>query len=316
MNSGGASSRVQDARAEDMDGTRTAETAHPESHPAVGDDSRVSPPPVPVGLWTRALWATRRVGRQVVGTATPIIVFMALWQGVALSGIMPKAFFPGFGAMFTAIAGEAADGILWTDIGSSLYRLIISVFVGAVIGTGIGLLMGAKKWAEVALVPLMNFGLATPGIALIPMAILWFGLTDLTIISILIYEVVLVTVLNTWTAVKSVDQRLIDAGRTMGCTGPEMFLRILLPGALAGMMAGYRMAFSRAWRILVAGEMLAGVAGGVGYRIFEAQQFFRADMVYGGILIIGIIGLLIERVVLRSLEMATIDRWGAVRELK
>ncbi|WP_224400989.1 ABC transporter permease [Pseudonocardia sp. ICBG1034] len=265
---------------------------------------------------TRIAWVTRTAGKQLVITSLPILVALALWQVVAVSGLVPEAFFPGLGAIFGAIGGMAADGTLWTDIGQSLYRLLVGVVIGSAIGTALGLLMGTRRLAERTLLPLMNFGLAVPGIALIPLAILWFGLTDTTIIVILVSEVMLVTMLNTWGAVRAVDQRLVDAGRTLGCRGMEMFTRVLLPGSLGGIIGGYRLGFSRAWRILVAGEMLAGVAGGLGYRVFEARQYFQADIVYAGILVIGIVGLMLERVVLRSLEAATVERWGTLREAR
>lgn len=267
-------------------------------------------------LGAKVTWLVSHGARQVFLVLAPIAAAMLIWQVVAMTGAFHRSLFPPLQDIFAAIGEMAARGTLWRDIFSSMQRLVISVGIGAIIGTSLGLAMGTKSWVERSLMPLMNFGLATPGIALIPLAILWFGLTQTTIVSILIVEVILVTMLNTWSAVKSVDQRLIDAARTMGTRGSELFRSVLLPGSMVGIIGGYRLAFSRAWRILVAGEMLAGVAGGLGYRIYEARQFFRSDMVYGGILIIGLIGLFLERVVLRSIEAATVERWGVVRELK
>lgn len=267
-------------------------------------------------LAEKAAWTTRSAAKQALITAIPVVIVLGIWQAIAMSGSMHPALFPGLEDIFAAMLELAERGVLWSDIARSGYRLAVSVAVGIVVGTSIGLAMGINRIVERMLVPLLNFGLATPGIAFIPLAILWFGLNDFTIISILIIEVVLVTMLNTWTSVKSVDQRLIDAARTMGVHGTELFYRVLLPGSLTGIIGGYRLAFSRSWRILVAGEMLAGVASGLGFRIFEARQLFRADIVYAGIIIIGILGLILERVVLRTLESATVERWGIVRELK
>lgn len=262
----------------------------------------------------RAVWVAQTAGRQVILTALPVMVVLAGWQALAMSPYAHPALIPPLQDIFTAMVRQAELGILWMDVRGSMVRLFISVGIGIPIGTFIGLTMGFSRWAERFFAPILNFGLATPGIALIPLAILWFGLTNMTIISILILESIWVTMLNTWTAVKSVDQRLMDAARTMGVRGFPLFLRVLLPGSLPGIIAGYRLAFSRAWRILVAGEMLAGVGDGLGFRIFEARQMFRADVVYGGILVIGFLGLLLERVILRTLEAVTVERWGMVRE--
>ena len=262
----------------------------------------------------KAVWLVLIGLRQAVLTAFPLIVVLLGWQLLAMSPWTHPALVPPLQDIGTALVGQAQSGELWTDISGSMGRLFVSVIVGIPIGTLIGLLMGSNKWAERFFAPILNFGLATPGIALIPLAILWFGLTNMTIVSILILETVWVTMLNTWTAVKGVETRLIDAALTMGVRGFPLFGRVLLPGSLAGIIAGYRLAFSRSWRILVAGEMLAGVGNGLGFRIFEARQMFQADVVYGGILVIGFLGLLLERVILRSLEVATVERWGMVRQ--
>src|SRR5439155_14380461 len=80
-------------------------------------------------------------------------------------------------------------------------------------------------------------------------------------------------------------------------------------------ITGYRQGFSRAWRILVAGEMLASIGTGIGFRIFEARAFLASDVMYAGVIVIGVLGFLLERVALRSLEIFTVQRWGMVREL-
>ena len=184
-----------------------------------------------------------------------------------------------------------------------------------IIGTVLGVLMGYFRLWERALVAPMNFLLAIPGTALFPLAMIWFGLTDFTIISILIYEVALTVMLNTWTGVKTVDMSLIRAGRAFGVSGLSMFRRVLIPAALPSIIAGYRQAFSRAWRILVVAEMLVSVSAGLGYRIYWAQEYFNSEVVFGSLFVVGIVGLLIERVFLRTLEMMTVERWGVVREL-
>jgi ABC-type nitrate/sulfonate/bicarbonate transport system permease component len=175
--------------------------------------------------------------------------------------------------------------------------------------------MGYFRLWERALVVPMNFLLAIPGTAMFPLAMIWFGLTDFTIISILIYEVALTVMLNTWTGVKTVDSALIRAGRAFGVSGFGLFWRVLIPAALPSIITGYRQAFSRAWRILVVAEMLVSVSAGLGYRIYWAQEYFNTDIVFGSLFVVGIVGLLLERVLLRTLEVMTVERWGTMREL-
>lgn len=251
----------------------------------------------------------------LLATVIPIVVIMLLWElAVRLSNV-PAAILPPLSNIFAAIFKMAYEGTLWGDIAATLLRLIKSCIAGMIVGTVLGILMGYFRLWERALVAPMNFLLAIPGTALFPLAMIWFGLTDFTIISILIYEVALTVMLNTWTGVKTVDLSLIRAGRAFGVSGLSLFWRVLIPAALPSIITGYRQAFSRAWRILVVAEMLVSVSAGLGYRIYWAQEYFNSEIVFGALFVVGVVGLLIERVFLRTLEMMTVERWGVVREL-
>jgi ABC-type nitrate/sulfonate/bicarbonate transport system permease component len=250
-----------------------------------------------------------------LSTIIPVVGIMLLWEVAVRLSHMPPAILPPLSNIFAAIAKMAYEGTLWTDIAATLGRLVKSCVAGMVVGTLLGVLMGYFRLWEKALIAPMNFLLAIPGTALFPLSMIWFGLTDLTIISILIYEVALTVMLNTWTGVKTVDLALIRAGRAFGVSGLALFSRVLIPAALPSIITGYRQAFSRAWRILVVAEMLVSVSAGLGYRIYWAQEYFNTDVVFGSLFVVGIVGLLIERVFLRTLEVMTVERWGIMRDL-
>jgi ABC-type nitrate/sulfonate/bicarbonate transport system permease component len=251
----------------------------------------------------------------VLATIIPIVCVMLLWELAVRLSHVPPAILPPLSSIFVAIWKMAVAGTLWTDIAATLGRLIKSAVIGMIAGTLLGVLMGYFRLWEKALVPPMNFLLAIPGTALFPLSMIWFGLTDLAIISILIYEVALTVMLNTWTGVKTVDLALIRAGRAFGASGFELFRRVLIPAALPSIITGYRQGFSRAWRILVVAEMLVSVSAGLGYRIYWAQEYFNSEVVFGSLFVVGIVGLLIERVFLRTLEVMTVERWGVMRDL-
>lgn len=251
----------------------------------------------------------------ILATIVPLVCIMLLWElAVRLSNV-PPAVLPPLSNIFAAIWKMAYEGTLVHDVAATLFRLIKSTVVGIIAGTFIGMLMGYFRLWERALVAPMNFLLAIPGTALFPLSMIWFGLTDTAIISILIYEVTLTVMLNTWTGAKTVDPALIRAGRAFGVSGFSMFRRVLIPAALPSIIAGYRQAFSRAWRILIVAEMLVSVAAGLGYRIYWAQEYFNSEIVFGSLFVVGIVGLLIERVFLRTLEVMTVERWGVMRDL-
>jgi ABC-type nitrate/sulfonate/bicarbonate transport system permease component len=258
----------------------------------------------------------RRAISNVLAVAIPIAMILVAWEVAVRLSSMPPAILPPLSEVVTAIYRLWARGLLWADIASTTYRLLLSVAVGIVVGTLFGMLMGYFRLWERALVAPMNFLLAIPGTALFPLSMIWFGFSELAVTSVLIFEVALTVMLNTWTGVKTVDIRLIQAGRAFGASGASLFWRVLLPAALPSIIAGYRLAFSRCWRILIVAEMLVSVNAGLGYRIYWAREYLQSDIVYGGLFVVGIVGLLIERVFLRTLEIATVQRWGVMRELR
>ena len=257
----------------------------------------------------------RRRASDLAYVLTPILVVAIVWEAVARFSGWPKMLFPPLEDIFRALWSMIVEGTLLRDLGATFARLAISVAVGAVVGTVVGALMGSVRAWERAFVGPINFLLAVPGTALFPLAMLWFGLSEGAILSILIYEVALTVTANTWTGVKSIDLSLIRAGRAFGANGAALFRRVLFPAALPAIITGYRLAFSRAWRILIVAEMLVSAAAGLGYRLYWARELFQTDVVYAGLLVVGTAGLLLERVLLRTLERITVERWGTVREL-
>lgn len=264
---------------------------------------------------TRTGGALMAASGSLASTIIPIAAIMLLWEVAVRLSHVPPAILPPLSDIFAAIWDMASTGTLWGDIAATLGRLVESAVAGMIIGTVIGVLMGYFRLWERALVSPMNFLLAIPGTALFPLSMIWFGLSDLAIVSILIYEVALTVMLNTWTGVKTVDLSLVRAGRAFGVSGFALFYRVLIPAALPSIITGYRQAFSRAWRILVVAEMLVSVSAGLGYRIYWAREYFNTDVVFGSLFVVGIVGLLIERVFLRTLEMMTVERWGVMRSL-
>ena len=278
--------------------------ARPES--GAGAGKRLGPP-----NWSVVL---RNSGKALFQMAAPLVGLLILWELLAHSGTLHPVLFPPLETIWLTMVKQARSGILWLDIYVSLYRLLIGAALAIVSGTLVGLWMGMSRTVERVLAPPMYFFLAVPGLALFPIVILWFGLSDFTLISVLWFEGIITVMVNAWTGVKTVDASLIRAGRAMGAQGMTLFFQVMVPGALPSLIAGYRIAFSRAWRIVVTGEMIVALEAGLGFRIFSARDFLAADMMYGGVVVVGILGVIVERVCLRSIELATVQRWGTLRE--
>jgi ABC-type nitrate/sulfonate/bicarbonate transport system permease component len=263
----------------------------------------------------RAVTKLFAVARNVGTGLIPVAIGALVWEAISRSGHVSPALLPSIGSILSALYQMGVNGSLISDVGSTFERLLKSVVIGIAIGTLFGTAMGYFRiWERLFNIPL-NFLLSIPGTALFPLSLIWFGLNEWAILSILIYEVALTVTTTTWTGVKSIDMSLIRAARAYGANGLHMLWRVLIPAALPAIISGYRIAFSRAWRILIIAEMLVSVTSGLGYRLYWAREFFHTEIIYAGLLVVGLCGLLLERVLLRTLEIATVQRWGMIREL-
>jgi ABC-type nitrate/sulfonate/bicarbonate transport system permease component len=246
---------------------------------------------------------------------SPLFVILIIWEITARSGFLNINLFPPATDVIVRLYELSVDGILFKDASYSLMRVLVGGLVAMIFGTVVGLFMGTSRLVERWLVVPMNFFLSIPGIALLPLVILYLGLTDTTLIVILGFEAGLTVMLSTWTGVKTVPPNMLYAGRALGARGWRFFWRVLFPAALPSIIAGYRLGFSRAWRILAAGEVIVSVGHGLGFRVFTAYDFLDTETMYASILTIGVLGFLLERVVLRSAEYYSVQRWGMLRTL-
>ena len=247
----------------------------------------------------------------------PIVILLAIWEFVSWNEWVPPALFPRIWTIFNTIFEESfgPNGLLLNHIGTSILRLFISAFFALIAGTIVGILMGASRTFEWMFVPVVNFFSVIPGIALFPATILFWGLTEKAVVITISFATSIPIILNTWVGVKTVNETLVHAARSMETKGVSLLVRVLLPGSLPVVISGWRIGFARAWRVLLAGELLASPEMGLGVRIFDAQETLNSEVIYGGIIIIGFLGFALERLVLRSLEVATVQRWGMMREL-
>ncbi|MYZ48316.1 ABC transporter permease [Propylenella binzhouense] len=259
--------------------------------------------------------AGARFARNWIYGLVPVVVILGAWEIASAMGAFSPLLFPAPHRIFAALWQMWLEGSLIADILGTLRRLVIGVAFGSVVGIALGALMGYVGAWERMLSPMVNFFLAIPGTALFPVTMMWFGLNEMAILFIIVFEVALTTIVSTWTGVKSIDPMTINAGRSLGAEGIALFWRVLIPAALPSIIGGLRIAFSRAWRIIIVAEMLVAIGHGLGYRLFWAREMFMSDRLYAGLLIVGVVGILIERVFLRPLEKLTVQRWGTVREL-
>jgi NitT/TauT family transport system permease protein len=152
--------------------------------------------------------------------------------------------------------------------------------------------------------------------ALLPLALIWFGLGTPSLVFVLIHGVLWAVVLNTSSGFRAVPDTLRMSGRNFGLSGARYVARILIPAASASILAGLKIGWAFAWRTLIAAELVFGVSsrsGGLGWYIFQAREELETARVFAGLLAIILIGLLVESVVFRAIEERTVRRWGMQR---
>jgi NitT/TauT family transport system permease protein len=152
-----------------------------------------------------------------------------------------------------------------------------------------------------------------PAIALLPLALIWFGLGTGSLIFVLVHSVLWAVALNTHAGFRSVSNTHRMVGQNYGLRGVGFVTRILIPAAFPSILAGLKIGWAFAWRTLIAAELVFGTTsgqGGLGWYIFEAKNQLNIPDVFAGLLSIILIGLFIENVVFRSIEARTVRRWG------
>ena len=155
-----------------------------------------------------------------------------------------------------------------------------------------------------------------PAIALLPLALLWFGLGPGSLIFVLIHSVLWPVALNTFAGFQGVPETLRMAGRNYGLTGLRYVFGILEPAALPAILSGLKIGWAFAWRTLIAAELDFGASsgrGGLGWYIFQNRNELYTDKVFAGLLLVILIGLVVENLVFAAIEKATIRRWGMAR---
>ncbi|HKS84152.1 MAG TPA: ABC transporter permease [Pseudolabrys sp.] len=250
----------------------------------------------------------RLIGRNLF----PFIVVGAIWEIVARAGVFPRRLFPTLEDVAVSFVQLTISGILPHHTIDTVIRLLSGFLLAAVIGVGLGVLMGRSRRAEDLCLPLVSICAPIPGLAYAPLFLLWFGLGNISAVLLVGFVSAFPILFNSWTGVKAVKEIWLRSAQSMGADDRRMFSHVVLPGALPYILTGLRLGLAQAWRILVAVEMLAAVPWGLGWLIFGAREFLDTDAMLAGIAVIAVIGLGLEKFVFQKIENYTVVRWGMV----
>lgn len=238
---------------------------------------------------------------------TVAALFLLGWHAaVRISG---SDLFPTPWAVVLGIAELARKGLLLKYIVASLFRVTWGFTLAVLVGIPAGLLLGWVSTAFRAFNPMIQMFRPISPIAWIPLAILWFGVTDAAPIFLIFLASVFPITVSAMAAVQNMQAVYVRAARNFGLRGSELFHLVILPAALPQIITGLRIALGIAWLVVVAAEMIA-VNSGLGYLIIDARNAGkRYDLVVAGMVMIGLIGLVLDLLV-RQLERFDEVRWG------
>jgi NitT/TauT family transport system permease protein/taurine transport system permease protein len=242
----------------------------------------------------------------------PFVVIVAIWQAVSFADLYPSYIFPGPLEVWKTLIRTIADGSLVQHIGASLFRLGLGFAAGVAIGFPLAVLIGINRTASRFFVPPITFFNSIPGLAWIPLAILWFGIDYKAVTFIIFNSVFFPVAFSTIAGIRAVPGNLVNAGRTLGSSQLDLVREVYIPGALPSIVTGMRLGVAYGWRALIGGEMIA-TSTGLGFMIFDARQTLDSGVIVLGMIVMGVLYLAMDQLILRPLEVRTIERWGTVR---
>ncbi|MCA1900333.1 MAG: ABC transporter permease [Chloroflexi bacterium] len=222
-----------------------------------------------------------------------IALFFLAWQISTSQGWVKPIFLPSPAAVLRELAAQIQEGVLWQDVKSSVYRIMVGWMISTLIALPIGILMGTFRFFEGLFEPFIDFVRYMPAVAFVPLTILWAGVGDEQKFIILFIGAFFQQVLMVMDNVKTVPYEMIQVSYTFGLKKWEVLWKVALPAALPGIWDTLRITLGWAWTYLVVAELVAANVG-LGYRIMRAQRFLQTETIVLGILVIGFLGLVTD----------------------
>ena len=241
-----------------------------------------------------------------------LIVLAAVWESYA-RWLDNELLLPTFGATVQAMGRGIASGLLIVRALLSIKVLLIGYSAGVAIAAMLTFLAVNTRLGTDFLETMTAMFNPLPAIALLPLAMIWFGLGTGSLVFVLVHSVLWAVALNTHAGFRGVSNTHRMVGQNYGLGGLRFAAKILIPAAFPSILAGLKIGWAFAWRTLIAAELVFGTTsgqGGLGWFIFEAKNQLEIPDVFAGLLTIILIGLFVENVIFRLIERMTVQRWG------
>src|SRR5262245_11457495 len=241
-----------------------------------------------------------------------LAVLAAVWEAYA-RWLANPLLFPTFSATVVALGSSIANGRLLGAVSFTI-GLLLKGYVAGLVFAGLLTAFGrATRIGADLLEVLTSMFNPLPSIALVPIALIWFGLGDNSVIFVLVHAVLWSVALNTYSCFRGVSSTLRMVGQNYGLSTIGYITRILVPAAFPSILTGLKIGWAFAWRTLIAAELVFGVSsgsGGLGWYIFENKNQLLIPNVFAGLLTVILLGLVVENLIFKTIENVTVRRWG------
>ncbi len=236
-------------------------------------------------------------------------ILLGAWEAVFRLHIWPPYIFPSASSVFFSLARGVADGTYLLAIAVSLRRIFIGYGLSLIIGIPVGLALGRVKLLQATFGTLVLGLQALPSICWLPLALLWFGLSERAILFVVVMGSVLSIMVSTADGVGNTSPLYLRAGRTLGGRGLQLYTHVILPSAFPAIVSGMKLGWSFAWRSLMAGELLY-VSMGLGQLLTMGRELNDMSQVIAVMSVIVVIGLVVDRTLFSRVERRVRERWG------
>jgi ABC-type nitrate/sulfonate/bicarbonate transport system permease component len=240
-----------------------------------------------------------------------LIAALIIWHVASITGLFgrispeySRLLLPPPKLVFTSLIEMARSGYLWDQMSVSLLRVLIGFGLAVIIAVPLGIAMALSPAVNNVAEPFVRILAPIPGVAWVPLAILWFGLGDKAAIFIITMGSTFPVLLNTVHGVRDVDPNLVDATRTMGATRAQIIRRVMLPSLIPYLVTGFRTGLGFAWRVVIAAEMV-GVPKGIGYMLTVGRSTGRTEVTFVTMICLGVLMVAFEEFAFEPMERRT-----------
>lgn len=240
-----------------------------------------------------------------------LLVFIGFtWQMLAKVAGFDALLFPSMPTLYERLIDLAESGELADETLATLGRMVLGYAAAIVVAVPLGLGMGRSPLLQDLFGPVINLLLPIPILVLVPLFILWLGLTLKAAVLLIAIASSLPIAVNAWSGSQRIEPGLLRVAQSMDVRGPSLFVKVVLPAAMPSILVGLRQGLAMAWRAAIGAEFFSVASTGLGARMFQAKDYVQMDVILCLLAVIMVISMIIDKLVFAPLEARTVRRWG------